>query len=261
MKNLFKKISNLFNSTKTKTIKPPSLENLLKISHFRSAPPQSPFAPTWSYIISDYVIDDINFDEIASIILKKEKEIIEKYPPFSRSESVKDAFTGVGPNSMTSRWKSYNMFHWTETEMEKLQLKIRELYLSLLNDLNIPRSRVWIQCWTNVLRTGEKMTPHIHATHPWCYLGGHIVVQCEDTSTVYINPVNQINDPEEFISKNEVGKFTLFSNHVPHYTTTHLGSKERITIAFDIIPEPCLHWLEETDNLVFLDDPNLPRRI
>jgi hypothetical protein len=27
------------------------------------------------------------------------------------------------------------------------------------------------------------------------------------------------------------------------------------------IKPPCLHWLEETDNLVFLDDPNLPRRI
>ena len=60
------------------------------------------------------------------------------------------------------------------------------------------------------------------------------MVQCSNTSTIYINPVNQINDPEEYISINEVGKITLFQNCIPHYTTKHEDDTERISIAFDL---------------------------
>ena len=46
--------------------------------------------------------------------------------------------------------------------------------------------------------------------------------------------MNQINDPETYKSKNEVGKITLFQNCIPHYTDIHQDEKERITIAFDL---------------------------
>jgi len=85
-----------------------------------------------------------------------------------------------------------------------------------------------------VLRKGQEILPHIHQTGPWTYLGGHVTVQCHDTSTIYINPINQINDPELYISYNHVGKITLFQHNIPHYTTVYNGESERITIAFDI---------------------------
>ena len=86
------------------------------------------------------------------------------------------------------------------------------------------------------MRKGEKIDPHIHDVGPHAYLGGHICIQCTDTFTGYINPVNQINEPETFKSKNEVGKITLFQNCIPHYTSVHEDDKkERITIAFDLL--------------------------
>ena len=118
---------------------------------------------------------------------------------------------------------------------------------------------MWIQCWANVLRHGEEMKPHIHATHKYTYLGGHITVQSENTSTIYINPINQINNPETYESINTVGKLTIFQNNIPHYTTKHLGKRERISIAFDIIVDENYNDYDTnrtTDNLILLDDPN-----
>ena len=39
------------------------------------------------------------------------------------------------------------------------------------------------------------------------------------------------------ISKNKVGKLTLFPNHIPHFTNTHNADNERITIAFDLVTQ------------------------
>mgnify|MGYP003153564127 CR=1 FL=1 len=60
-------------------------------------------------------------------------------------------------------------------------------------------------------------------------------MQVQDTSTWYINPVNQLNDPELYESKNEVGKITLFQTCLPHYTDKQVSNTPRITIAFDLV--------------------------
>jgi len=86
------------------------------------------------------------------------------------------------------------------------------------------------------MRKGDKIKPHLHCTTPESYLGGHICVQTEGTSTHYINPINQINDPEIYTSKNEIGKITLFQSNIPHYTDK-VSKGERITIAFDLFLE------------------------
>ena len=85
------------------------------------------------------------------------------------------------------------------------------------------------------MKKGQKILPHIHDIDSVCYLGGHITVQCEDTYTGYINPVNQISLPDVHKSKNKVGKLTLFPNYLPHFTNEHNGDQNRITIAFDLM--------------------------
>jgi hypothetical protein len=74
----------------------------------------------------------------------------------------------------------------------------------------------------------------LHGVQPTSYLGGHFCVKVKDTSTYYINPVNQINEPETYRSKNEIGKLTLFQNCIPHYTDENKNDLKRITIAFDL---------------------------
>jgi hypothetical protein len=199
----------------------------MEIIKFLSMPKQTPFAPEWSYVLGEDTITDIDYTKIASIILSKEKEIIKSFP------GNNDGYTGLGKNSLTARFEHFNVFSWEDPEILKLKEKTKEKYKLFLQELKVNPSKVWIQCWANVLRTGEEIKPHVHSTSSLSYLGGHISIQCDNTSTVYINPVD-INNPEIFSSTNVVGKLTIFQNCIPHYTTIHQGSHERITIAFDL---------------------------
>ena len=219
------------------------------IIQFVSEPRKTFFAPEWCYFLGETFAKDIDFSKVAKLILSKEKQIIENFPPVDKANS--DGYTGLGSDSLTSRYKSFNVLAWDDEEIIKIKKAIQDAYLDFLSYFNAPRRIVWIQCWANVLREGQEIKPHLHSTGPHCYLGGHVCVQCDNTSTVYINPINQLNDPEIFSSDNQVGKITLFQNNIPHYTTKHVGTTERITIAFDIIVD---EDAKDFNNLVLLDN-------
>ncbi len=74
----------------------------------------------------------------------------------------------------------------------------------------------------------------MHSTTPHCYLSGHFNVQVNNTSTIYMSPINQLNDPEVIDIKNKNGDMTLFPSYIFHYTTPHYSFKPRITIAWDL---------------------------
>ena len=93
---------------------------------------------------------------------------------------------------------------------------------------------LYVQCWYNVLRYGQQMQKHLHSTHEQAYLSAHFTVKCGNTSTVYVNPANQLNDPQSIKKKNKPGTLTIFPECVPHYTTKHRSFKPRITIAMDL---------------------------
>jgi len=205
----------------------------INILNFKSEPKQTFFAPEWSYYLFETNINNIDFNEVSKFCLKKEKEILKL--PISNELKNKDGYTGLGKNSTTSRYKNYNVLKWKNKNIKLIKQTIIDLHNEILRYFNQPSiNELWIQCWTNIMRKEEKIKPHLHSFDPYTYLGGHICVQCDNTSTHYINPINQINDPEIYSSKNEVGKITLFQNNIPHYTDVHKSNKERITIAFDL---------------------------
>ena len=105
------------------------------------------------------------------------------------------------------------------------------------------------------MNKGQNISLHLHDVTPTCYLGGHITVQCDDTYTGYTHPalipiLDEGSDNKSFVhqSKNKVGKITLFPNHIPHFTNTHEGDEERITIAFDLVTQN--NTAIENDNYV-----------
>ena len=206
----------------------------MKIFIFKSKPPLTPFAPQWDYSLGyENISNFIDCSKIANIILSKEKNIIRKFPVIKRPSI--DGYTGLGPKSLTSRYGYYNLIDWPEIEIKILRNKIVEFHQKFLKELNIKiRSPLFIKGWANVMRKGEKINPHLHDVQPDSYLSGHVTIQCENTSTYYINPVNQLNDPAIKQIKNVPGEITLFPTCVPHYTDTHNASTERITVGFDL---------------------------
>ena len=208
------------------------MENI-EIINFKSSLKNNVFAPEWHYVLCESQIKNINFKKISNLILKKEKIILKL--PITNKVGSSDGYTGLGNNSITARHNKFNVLTWKSKEIENIKNNIIFFHNNFLKKLNIKKpDNLYIQCWANVMRNGEQIKPHLHDISPDTYLGGHICVQCENTSTHYINPVNQINDPLIFSSKNEIGKITLFQNCIPHYTDIHKGKKERITIAFDL---------------------------
>jgi hypothetical protein len=227
--------------------------NMANLVIFKSDPKQTHFAPEWEYVMSEETIDTVDFNIIRDYILQKEPEILSTVPTVNKDNV--DGYTSLGSDSLTSRYNGFNVFSWDHPEIQKLKYTVHKQYLSFLQQVNVPRRKVYVQCWANVMRKGQQITPHLHSVSPFTYLSGHVTVACEDTSTVYICPINQINEPLEYKSPNHVGNLTFFQSNIPHYTTKHMGDKERITIAFDLKVSENYN-AEIHKNFIEFDDPN-----
>ena len=226
----------------------------ISLYRFKSNPPQTIFAPQWEYFIAETILSNIDFQNIAKFILKMEDKILKKFKP-----SI-DGYTELGPNSLTSRFSKWNLLNYKQkcSDIAKLSdaiLELHDMFLGRLQEMQrVPESypkELWIQCWANVLRKGEKIEMHLHSVSPDVYLGGFVCVQTDigetSTQTHYVCPANQINDPFTIDIDNIVGGMTLFQNCIPHYSDTYMGEKERITIAMDIKTSP-----QESKNFIKL---------
>jgi len=199
----------------------------IKIINFKSPPKNNPFAPEWNNYIAETLIKSIDTSKLALFLENKEEEILKLKPSG-------DGFTGL-KNHTTSRYKDYNVFSFKNKEIQKLKKQIVKLHNNFLKKLNIkPVESLYIKSWYNVMKKNERIKPHAHGWSADTYLGGHFCVKCSNTSTYYINPINQLCDPETYESNNVAGKLTLFQNFIPHYTNKHKGDSKRITIAFDL---------------------------
>ena len=203
---------------------------MINVWQITSEEPKTPFAPVYKhYICTADLSKLINFKDIKYTILGKEKAIIREY-----DAGLNDAYTELGNDSLTSRFEHYNVFKWPEPEISKLKSAVKSIHDMFLTYLKFEIKPVYINGWANVMRKGQQIKTHLHNVDQTCYLGGHVCVACENSSTFYINPVNTINDPETFEIENKVGQITIFSNCIPHYTSKHEGNSERITMAFDL---------------------------
>ena len=196
----------------------------MNITFFRSSPKKNIFAPAWEYVVGEDIITKVNFKTLAKLILKKEKTVL-------------TSPTGNNLRSQYINWnKGYNLLDSKHPEIKKLQKAIIKAHIKFLEGLKVSLyPELYIQCWANVMRKGEKMTTHIHGIHEDAYLGGQISIQVGETTTYYMNPFNQIKDPQIYKSKNEVGKIVFYQTCLPHYTDAENSDIPRITIAFDLL--------------------------
>ena len=206
---------------------------------FQSQDPETPFAPSWDYIIGCKQTD-IDTSELAKVILDQEKKILEQYPDGSfEYTNYSDGSTGLGKDSLTSRYSFYNLLEWDYPVCKQLYENIRIFHNEYLYGTIGQKKKKYksldgllqIRCWANVMRKGDKIKKHSHSSHPWTYLSGHFCVQCENTSTNYYHTYT--GNPYRI--ENSIGQMTIFPTWVPHDTDKHEGDSERITIAFDIV--------------------------
>jgi len=168
----------------------------------------------------------IDVNKLSRQILKNEPKIIKKYPPTGADGVYTDGNTGLGSNSLTSRFYHFNVLKWWGTKV--LRKEIRRGYEIYSGVKNKP---LYVQCWANVMRKGEQIRSHIHcpdAVLPQHALSGHLNVQVDEVCSTYY-------DDEALLNKNR--QLVIFPIHLPHHTDQYMGDGERITVAFDIFSE------------------------
>jgi hypothetical protein len=216
----------------------------------KSDPPQTPFAPYWDFPVATVLCKDIDTQALAKTLLEREEEIKRLPVSLNGLGEPTDGFTGLGFDNTTSRFSSYNLFTWNDPQIEALKenilcalAQLEEVYKFKIN------SPLYAQCWYNVLRKKQKIKPHFHASDPLAFLSGHFNVSVPgNTSTVYLSPINQLNDPFKLPIQNVEGEMTLFPSYIFHYTTVHKSDSPRITIAFDLRVNPINeNWCKITD--------------
>ena len=170
---------------------------------------------------------DINVAKFAKQVLKNEPKIIKRYPPKGVDGMYGDGQTGLGYNSLTSRFAHFNILNWWGTG--SLRKWMRRGYETFNNIKGQP---LYVQCWANVMRKGEQIVPHKHASmdgvSPIKYLCGNLCIQVDSSTSTYYNGMPLLNKP---------GQMTFFSAQTFHWTDRYEKGSERITIAFDILSE------------------------
>jgi hypothetical protein len=170
------------------------------------------------------VVDsDINCSWLSSRVLRNEQKILKKYPPTNYFKRRTDGGTGLGFNSLTSRFYHFNVLSWFGTKQLRKCIKAGYNNFNKVND-----NPVFVQCWANVMRKGDIIKPHTHLNENISSLhalSGHLCVKVDGLTSTFYNgkPLPNVN-----------GQMVFFPSSMTHWTNTYTGDDKRITIAFDI---------------------------
>lgn len=215
------------------------------IETWKSEKPCNPLAPDWQFNFwNKTIFSPEQCNNIKLILLDKEVDIIKQNPTVNN-----DGGTGLGPNSLTSKFSVFNIFTWNNDFAVNLKHSIEEGVCELLKGKEFS-SKIYGQCWANIMRSGEQIHPHWHSSYKHSFLGGHVCIATQYTHTFYQNPYNK-NDAKPFMNFN--GNLTIFENYLVHWTDVVQGNEPRITLAFDLLTEEAIQEsIEDTKNFVEL---------
>jgi|TARA_R110000803_G_scaffold150924_1_gene216132 hypothetical protein len=195
-----------------------------RIFELHSYPPLSPYAPKYKFNLSRSVWDDEKkIDKIKKFLLKKEKAVL-------KLAFNSDGDTGLGKDSVTTRFARYNLFDFIDEcpELEDLWEFIQKHYYQRIA---IDKTGVYntkIVCWFNVLRQGEEIKAHRHTARFSAYLSGNLHLDNYHTSTTYKHLDNwQSID-------NVKGGLIMFPSHLLHEVNVYNDQYPRVSIAFDL---------------------------
>ena len=205
---------------------------------WKSDPPLTPFAPSYSYHFTNKeIFSKQECKEWNDYLLKQEKILLDKY----KTAPMGDGGTGLGNNSITSRFPHYNLLNSDFYLIPELKIALLDGIKNILfiSDNKEWKETLYTNCWFNVLRQTEGMKTHTHGCHKNTFYGFHLTINATETSTSYYNP---INEAEFFHVPNKIGVLTLFPAIIPHGVNPNKYGTPRISIAGDIYPST---WLNE----------------
>ena len=203
------------------------------IYKIKSELPLTEYAPTWNISIGHDTWPDSNkVDTIRKWLINNEDRIKESYPP------LHDGSTGLGNDSVTSRFGEYNLFDFSNElpELNDLLTFMRKAYINFVHNDYTNKIDLAIVCWFNIVKDGQKIEEHSHCLDRDSYLSANMHLDNYPTKTIYRTPYLPV---EEHAFENVKGGISIFPSYVPHKTTEYTSSSEpRVSIACDLrLPE------------------------
>jgi hypothetical protein len=208
-----------------------------KIITFENEPVITPLSPIFKHCILETTIEDLEYiKKLEEFILFNEPHIIANLP------ATTDGATGLGNNSLTSRFASINFFKCSEFNYLKqiVKYEIQE-YLNYIGFAQFDEP-LYGQCWANVMRPGDQILKHQHGNGSNTFLSGNLIVKTSGSHTCFYN---RYNTNDKYISENLVGNLTVFPDFLEH-DTSKVETDIRVTIAFDIITEKMTNLISDS---------------
>ena len=206
---------------------------------WKSNPPLTPFAPSYEHYITDKkIFSEEECESWYNYLLEQEPILFDKH-----RIPAGDAGTGLGPNSLTSRYPYFNILDFDFHLMSKLKTEIFNGIKTILSvsDNSNWQETLYANSWFNVLRKEEGMNIHSHGYNKNSFYGFHLSIGAKETFTSYYHPI-KFQDAA-FHVPNKIGYLTLFPNFIPHSVSPNKYEVPRISIAGDIFPST---WLDES---------------
>ena len=196
----------------------------------KSMHPMNEFAPVWNLPLwFDQYGNKDDLDIMRQWIIDNEQKIIEE----NKQKSKDDGGTGLGLDSLTAQYNSFNLFKVAKgvNAFTNLFAWLQQSYNNFMNEHKTQPRKCVMFCWANVVRKGQPITIHNHGAKHFSYLSGNLHFEDYETQTVYHNPVNPRMVYE---TKNVAGGLTLFPSYIFHQADEYKGDKQRVSMAFDL---------------------------
>ena len=194
------------------------------IYKLKSKRPGSPYAPSWDISLGSYQWEDSEkIKTIKEFLLSKEEEIL-------KLEVNRDAGTGLGEESVTTRYGRYNVFGLGEEcpEINNLFKFIQKSYLEFIKEDDTMLLPLKIVCWYNIIRKGQEIKEHSHGAGEIIYLSGNMHLDNYDSVTRYVERGMDCCMP------NIAGGLTIFPSYVSHSVAEWQNDYPRLSLAFDL---------------------------
>jgi len=198
------------------------------VERLKSLHPITDISPQWDIPIFQTQWNDVEkIDKIRNFLIEIEPRIL-------AIETHHDAATGLGEDSVTSRFSLYNLFDFANEcpELNDLLNFLRASYLNFCHLEHLEVQELEMALWYNIVRQGHGIDEHKHGAGPDVYLSGNMHLDdYPHTTTYYRAP---IDDTQIFPAENKKGGLTLFPSYVPHGVNKNEKEQLRLSIAFDL---------------------------
>lgn len=202
---------------------------MIKIFKIKSMLPLTEYAPKWDISVGvKRWEDEDKVDAIRNWLIANEDRIKKEYP------ALHDGGTGLGDQSVTSRFGRYNLFDFADEcpELGDLLNFIRLSWIEFVEKDQTPFIDLEIVCWYNIVRENQTIVEHSHGAVPTGYLSGNMHLDDYETRTLYRTPFLAQN---YMPIQNMKGGLSFFPSYVFHKTDEYKdSSKPRLSIAFDL---------------------------